>query len=140
VVDGACGLSFMPNVARPYTVRQPPPRRNSHIVGENPHINPTYTDLRYKKATALRFGALIRPAVGTPFGDQPFYVRAGSNQVVNKAVYGEINADFTENLRATGKTLEQLQKNRRHHFTLRLSRSRCSQEHSWELNNAQMVL
>jgi iron complex outermembrane recepter protein len=40
-------------------------------------------------------------AFGTPFGDQPFYVGTDSNQVVNKAVYGEINVDVTENLQVT---------------------------------------
>ena len=39
-------------------------------------------------------------AFGTPFGDQPFYLSADSNDVVQKAAYGEINIDVTQRLQA----------------------------------------
>jgi len=40
-------------------------------------------------------------AFGTPFGDQPFFLGTDSNQIVQRAVYGEINLAVTERLQAT---------------------------------------
>jgi iron complex outermembrane recepter protein len=40
-------------------------------------------------------------AFGTPFGDQLFFQGTDSNQEVQRAVYGEINVDVTQQLQAT---------------------------------------
>jgi outer membrane receptor protein involved in Fe transport len=40
-------------------------------------------------------------AFGTPFGDETLYYGSDSNQVVQKAVFGELNIDLTQRLQAT---------------------------------------
>jgi outer membrane receptor protein involved in Fe transport len=40
-------------------------------------------------------------AFGTPFGSMPFYMGNDSNQITQRAVFGEINVDVTSQLQAT---------------------------------------